>query len=161
MNTEQNTVSENKTKQKPILELLIIFAFGIAVFIFAASFDILERVVEFSRQHEKWELDEVITVSGFLVFALALFSLRRWKEVTNANMVILQRNKDLHMALSEIKQLRGIIPICASCKNIRDDKGFWHQVESYVRDHSEAKFSHSICPECSKKLYPEFVEKEE
>jgi hypothetical protein len=60
----------------------------------------------------------------------------------------------LQEALDKIKTLRGLIPICASCKNIRDDKGFWHHVESYVRDHSEAQFSHGICPTCMKKLYP-------
>ena len=52
------------------------------------------------------------------------------------------------------KILRGIIPICASCKGIRDDKGVWHQLEAYVQTRTEAKFSHSICPPCRKKLYP-------
>jgi len=61
----------------------------------------------------------------------------------------------LQEALSRVKQLSGIIPICASCKQIRDDKGYWNQVETYIRDHSEAEFSHSICPGCTKKLYPE------
>lgn len=57
--------------------------------------------------------------------------------------------------LKEVKTLRGIIPICASCKKIRDDKGAWNQIEVYVRDHSEAEFSHGICPDCAKKLYPD------
>lgn len=65
----------------------------------------------------------------------------------------------LRQAFEQIKTLKGFIPICASCKNVRDDKGFWHQVESYIRDHSEAEFSHGICPECAMKLYPEFVKK--
>ena len=69
--------------------------------------------------------------------------------------------KELQEALAEIKTLRGIIPICASCKKIRDDKGYWHQVEVYVRDHSEAEFSHSLCPECAKKLYPEFYKEKD
>ena len=47
------------------------------------------------------------------------------------------------------------MPICASCKQIRDDEGYWHQVEKYVQDHSHAQFSHSLCPDCIKKLYPE------
>ena len=59
-------------------------------------------------------------------------------------------------ALSEVKALSGLLPICASCKKIRDDKGYWNQIESYIRDHSEADFSHSICPDCAKKLYPEY-----
>jgi K+-sensing histidine kinase KdpD len=62
---------------------------------------------------------------------------------------------ELQKAFSEIKQLSGMIPICASCKKIRDDKGYWNQIEAYIRDHSEAEFSHSICPECAKELYPE------
>ncbi len=59
----------------------------------------------------------------------------------------------------EINTLRGLIPICSSCKNVRDDKGYWQQVEAYVRDRSDADFSHSICPECLEKLYPDFVSK--
>ncbi|MCX5856051.1 MAG: response regulator transcription factor [Deltaproteobacteria bacterium] len=65
--------------------------------------------------------------------------------------------EELRQAIDQIKTLRGIIPICANCKKIRDDQGYWNQVEIYVRDHTEAEFSHSICPECMKELYPEFV----
>ncbi|MEI7636753.1 MAG: response regulator transcription factor [Syntrophus sp. (in: bacteria)] len=65
--------------------------------------------------------------------------------------------QELQKALNEVRTLRGIIPICASCKMIRDDRGYWNQVEAYVRDHNEAEFSHGICPECIEKLYPEFV----
>ncbi|MGO9569112.1 MAG: response regulator, partial [Desulfomonilaceae bacterium] len=56
----------------------------------------------------------------------------------------------------QVKQLSGFLPICASCKKIRDDQGYWRQVEEYIREHSEAEFSHSICPECAKRLYPDF-----
>lgn len=62
----------------------------------------------------------------------------------------------LQKAFEEIKTLRGIVPICANCKKIRDDKGYWEQVENYVSKHSEAIFSHSICPDCMKSLYPEY-----
>lgn len=57
--------------------------------------------------------------------------------------------------LSQIKTMRGLLPICASCKKIRDDKGYWKQVEVYIQEHSEADFTHSICPDCAKKLYPD------
>lgn len=63
----------------------------------------------------------------------------------------------LQQALAEVKTLRGIIPICASCKRIRDDAGAWSQVEAYVSRHSECQFSHGICPECVTRLYPEFA----
>lgn len=63
---------------------------------------------------------------------------------------------DLNTVLREIKTLRGIIPICANCKKIRNDEGVWRQLESYIEEHSEVEFfSHGICPECTKKLYPE------
>lgn len=55
-----------------------------------------------------------------------------------------------------VQHLEGLLPICSHCKKIRDDKGYWHQVELYVRDHSQAEFSHGICPECAKKHYPDF-----
>lgn len=62
---------------------------------------------------------------------------------------------ELQQALDEVKTLRGIIPICASCKKIRDDKGFWQQVEDYISFYSDAKFSHGICQDCAQKLYPD------
>jgi PAS domain S-box-containing protein len=68
--------------------------------------------------------------------------------------------KDLQEALADVKTLRGLVPICANCKQIRDDKGFWMQVESYIQKHSQARFSHGICPDCMRKLYPEFLPKE-
>lgn len=67
---------------------------------------------------------------------------------------------ELRLAVEQVKTLRGIVPICASCKNIRDDQGYWSRVESYVRDHTEAEFSHAVCPDCMKKLYPQFVDDE-
>jgi len=65
----------------------------------------------------------------------------------------------LQQALAKVKMLSGLIPICAACKKIRDDKGYWQQLEGYIRDHSEAEFSHGICPECQRKLYPELYDK--
>jgi PAS domain S-box-containing protein len=63
----------------------------------------------------------------------------------------------LKKALDDIRTLRGILPICSNCKKIRDDQGLWNSVEKYVRDHTEAEFSHGLCPDCMKNLYPEFV----
>jgi len=55
-----------------------------------------------------------------------------------------------------MKYLEGLLAVCASCKKIRDEKGNWHQIESYIRDRSEVEFSHSICPECAERLYPDY-----
>ena len=64
--------------------------------------------------------------------------------------------QELQEALGNVRKLSGLLPICASCKKIRDDKGYWKQIEVYIREHSEADFSHSICPECRVRLYGEF-----
>ena len=64
---------------------------------------------------------------------------------------------DLQETLGKVKLLSGHLPICSSCKKIRDDKGSWSQIELYIRERSEAEFTHGICPECAKKLYPEFT----
>jgi hypothetical protein len=64
----------------------------------------------------------------------------------------------LEVTLSEVKTLSGLLPICAACKKIRDDQGYWRQIETYIRDHSGAEFSHGICPECARRLYPDIVD---
>jgi CheY-like chemotaxis protein/predicted transcriptional regulator len=69
------------------------------------------------------------------------------------------RVEELEAALDKVKLLSGMLPICANCKNIRDDKGYWHQVEIYIHNHSEADFSHGVCPDCAKELYPELYNK--
>ena len=66
---------------------------------------------------------------------------------------------ELQEALSKVKALSGLLPICASCKKIRNDKGYWQAVEGYISEHSEAEFTHGICPDCIKKLYPDIYEK--
>jgi len=66
-----------------------------------------------------------------------------------------QRNRELASQVSQIKTLHGLIPICANCKQVRNDQGYWELIEAYVGRYSAAKFSHSICPECAIKLYPE------
>jgi PAS domain S-box-containing protein len=77
---------------------------------------------------------------------------RKQAEVERERLII-----KLQEALDNIKTLKGLLPICANCKKIRDDNGYWNQIEAYIRNHSEAKFSHSICPVCAEKLYPELI----
>lgn len=84
------------------------------------------------------------------------------KEAVEAHLALLtameelnKKNQELEAALNEVKTLQGLLPICASCKKIRDDKGYWVQIEKYISDRSDARFSHGICLECAKKLYPD------
>ncbi len=72
-----------------------------------------------------------------------------------AEVALKKEHDKLLKALKEIKTLTGLLPICASCKKIRDDKGYWNQIEGYIQQHSDAQFSHAICPACAKKLYPD------
>ena len=85
-------------------------------------------------------------------------TLIEYLEMIGGHVGLAVRNAMIHTklksALEEIRLLRGILPICCHCKKIRDDKGYWTQVETYIRDHSEAEFSHGICPDCVEKFYP-------
>jgi CheY-like chemotaxis protein len=71
-----------------------------------------------------------------------------------------EKNELLQKRLDEIKQLRGILPICSKCKKIRNDKGYWEMIEVYISKHSGAAFSHGLCPECAENLYPDYFSKE-
>jgi PAS domain S-box-containing protein len=80
-------------------------------------------------------------------------------DITERKLMDQEREKiiaELQESISKVKVLSGMLPICASCKKIRDDKGYWNMLEVYIRDHSEAEFSHGLCPECMIKLYPEY-----
>jgi hypothetical protein len=80
-------------------------------------------------------------------------------QLTNTKDSLKLANKELEIALKNVKQLSGMLPICSSCKKIRNDKGYWEQIEAFIKDHSEAEFSHGICPECAKELYPKMFDK--
>ena len=109
------------------------------------------------KSQSKVENISVLLVLGgiFLSVFIAFFTVRHVLKVEKA---LLNERNELQKALSEIKTLSGLLPICASCKKIRDDKGYWNQLELYIRDHSEAEFSHSICPKCKKELYSSYEE---
>jgi len=101
----------------------------------------------------------LIFMLAFVLVTVAILSIYRADEY-------LQRRKraedekerlisELQGALQDIKTLRGLLPICAACKKIRDDKGYWNQIESYIREHTEAEFTHSYCPDCYRKVMAE------
>jgi len=101
------------------------------------------------------EMWKVVFNRGLALFAIwvtAFLGLQRKIAEANREKAVREREK----ALEDVRVLRGLLPICASCKRIRDDQGYWTQIEGYIKAHSEADFTHGICPECARKLYPEF-----
>src|SRR4030042_2502920 len=103
------------------------------------------------HSHPSWPIifwNGGIRLLSFLIIAIAISKINQ--------LLTKEQNltRALQLTLDEVKQLKGFIPICASCKNIRNDSGYWEQVDQYVKDHSDAEFTHTLCPDCAKKLYP-------
>lgn len=97
--------------------------------------------------------------SGLIAIAAIILGTAVFVRISEPIMRGLQETvRNLEKTLSEVKTLRGIVPICSYCKKIRDDKGYWDQVEVYVKQHTNARFSHSICPDCMVKHYPELMD---
>jgi sigma-B regulation protein RsbU (phosphoserine phosphatase) len=88
-----------------------------------------------------------------------LARVRAGERVIKLEQSLRQKNAKLSDALAQVKRLKGLLPICMFCKKIRKDEGYWQQVEEYMYEHSEADFSHSICPECMTEHYPEYAKK--
>ncbi len=139
--------------------------FGFALLFFGAAIDFTDNFPELNKWIVIGEtpvqvfLEEMV---GYLLgsFLLAIGFYRWLPKIIEHD----RQNKErLEKASSEIKTLSGLLPICSSCKKIRDDHGYWSQIEGYISHHSEVTFSHSICPDCAKKLYPnlEIYENEE
>lgn len=141
---------------KPILiETVVMAAILLVCFLLFGRFDVFEKIVAWSRQYEDYEMDEILTTSMVLVFLMMIFAVRRWRETKLRERVIDLKNRDLQKAMDEIKQLRGILPLCSFCKKVRNDKGYWEQVDVYLQSRTNADISHSICPRCMDEHYPE------
>ena len=124
------------------------------------TYEELEKGHHFETQHRRKDgtlIDVELSNNGAvyrgkkLIFCIC-------RDVSERNRMDSERKKliqKLEASLSEIRTLRGILPLCAFCKKIRDDKGYWEQVDVHISKHTEADISHSICPECFKKHYPD------
>jgi polar amino acid transport system substrate-binding protein len=120
--------------------------------------------------YDFWLLAKVVFVllilGGFAFFIQYTMMLKAHEkqlkhEVEMRTKELVEQNKKLDIALKELKTIGGLLPICSSCKKIRDDYGYWNQIEEYIIEHSEAKFTHGICPDCADKLYPGLLNKDE
>jgi hypothetical protein len=97
-------------------------------------------------------VNRVLAISA--IWIAASLALLHHRDARDRERLILQ----LQDALAQVKTLQGLLPICASCKKVRDDRGYWSQIETYIGNHSGAEFTHGLCPECALKLYPEYFE---
>ena len=119
----------------------------------------LEKRYKHKKGHYFWTnviFSKMLNFAGRDVFIFGFV-----EDISNRKKMEMDRDKlinELQGALAEIKELRGFLPICSNCKKIRDDDGYWQQVEKYIMDRTDAQFSHSICPDCIKKLYPDICD---
>jgi hypothetical protein len=155
-------------RQSPLYELLCIIIAAIIGVILANRYEFFELFSQWSRAHEEWQIDEIFTAFIVLTIGLSIFSFRRWREQVRerAELTRLTAEQEkmiieLQAAAEKIKILRGFLPICSHCKKIRNDEGYWQQLERYISEHSEAQFSHGICPACLKERYSDVLHKED
>jgi PAS domain S-box-containing protein len=112
-----------------------------------------------SRRYFDWRLSPLMDRQGRITGRLLVM-----RDITRRRQMEDEREElvsGLRDALSQVRALSGLLPICANCKKIRDDQGYWHSVEKYIHDHADVNFSHSICPDCMKVLYPEYLDDQE
>lgn len=147
---------ETKKQKKTVLQLLSFILLGIFI---AQIFIHLIFHFEFDSKHFIDMISSALLMVILLLPVLYKFVVQPMSlEISQRKRAEEKREKtifNLQEALAKVKTLSGLLPICASCKKVRDDTGYWNQIESYIRDHSEADFSHSICPQCAKELYPD------
>jgi len=134
---------QNRQGFKIQYELFLYFLFGILLTWFAFFGGYVSNL----RRRLRVQKEEIQKANEELKIEMEE---RKRAQIEKDNLII-----ELKDALSEVKTLSGLLPICSHCKKIRDDKGYWNQIEAYIQDRSEAEFSHSICQECAKKYYPD------
>jgi hypothetical protein len=113
-------------------------------------------IIGLANKPGDFDQNDAMLATGF--GELAAIALQNSRDLDERNRAEKEREKlivRLQKALADVKKLSGLLPICSFCKQIRDDHGYWKQIESYIKENSDADFSHSICPECAEKHYPE------
>ena len=136
---------------------------AVILIIFFLNFKVIRPIRLLTESVDSLAREELNNDVPFLLSQNEIGDMARALNIFKKN--VIQRRKaeaekeklivELEQTLSNVKQLSGLLPICAHCKKIRDDRGYWNQIESYIREHSEAEFSHSICQECAEKFYPD------
>jgi hypothetical protein len=144
-----------------------LFLIALSTLILMSGYEIIKQLIH--PEIGIWESHIVTIIFSALVSTLvAYFALIKYEKINRRlNDEIIEHKRleeereklimELQRAIDNVKTLSGFLPICASCKKIRDDQGYWNQIESYLHEHTDIDFTHSICPDCAKKLYPQFI----
>lgn len=135
--------------------LFILFALGLITRGVIWCFNPGHGIFQATPAQTIYAMGLAIMELGWMVSFLMLNSQRLEVELKESQLHLVESVKSLTKALSEIKSLEGLLPICSSCKKIRDDRGYWNQLEKYIMMHSDARFTHGICPDCARRHYPE------
>ncbi|GAB4441146.1 MAG: hypothetical protein OHK0040_12510 [bacterium] len=128
--------------------------------LFSIIFDVTDKLLaEKKAKNDEQKIRYILIALIFISFAfIFILLIYLWKRKLYEK-ELLEKNRKLEEAQTEIKTLEGIIPICMHCKKIRDDKGYWNQLEKYISEHTDALFSHALCPDCAEKYYKDFIKK--
>ncbi len=153
-------IKHAQTKSSSVRDIVVIALVSIVVFALSAAFDVFDKVISWVYRHETWQLDELFTVSVFLVFAFTVYAWRRHRELTEEirHRQAAEAEKallipELESARADVHILKKLLPMCSLCRRVRDDEGYWDQVEAYVEHHLSTRFDAGTCPECARKLY--------
>jgi uncharacterized membrane protein YcjF (UPF0283 family) len=141
-------------------DLIILIVVSLLTLAGSLWIDPFARTVSWIYQHDNWKMDELFTFVLVLVIALAVYSWRRWHELEEEirqRQKVQDLNRELAVSLettrTEVRTLRGILPICESCQRIQDGANSWITLELYLQAQSQTRFAHGLCPECARKAY--------
>jgi hypothetical protein len=144
----------DKTMLHQLIRRLGVWGITILITILSILISVILRIIISFAVEAGEPLIPKIMIAALIPLIIApimsVIFVRLLKQIDEAEQRNAQLVDELQAALAKAKTLSGLLPICASCKKIRDDAGYWHQVEVYIRDHAEVNFSHGLCPECAK-----------
>jgi hypothetical protein len=156
----EGTVHDQEVPSSAFKDLVVILVLSVLVFAVSAAFDVFDKVIGWVYAHDTWQLDELFTVGVYLAIAMAVYAWRRHQELLHSTTIRKQVEAEkarllpaLERARADVTDLKKLIPICSSCGKLRDDQGYWNQLEEYLETHLHAKTDAGLCPECARKLY--------
>lgn len=136
--------------------LLVLFFCITAICFTSGLIELKSTASQLMTSYSNWSIYTLCIVFFILITCVTILNYRRAiQQLVNE---LEEKNIKIQNALDEIKTLRGILPLCSFCKKIRNDKGYWEQVDVYIQNYSDADISHSICPHCLEEHYPEFYD---